>query len=74
MTSDARRVMYSEPSAPLKSFPANFEYRTVLPGDNGTPVLFPSSFRGPGPTAITCASKENKDVVSTRYNQTLVAC
>lgn len=46
--------MYSEPSLPLKSFPAYLEYITVFPGDTDSGFLFPSSSRGPGPTAITC--------------------
>ncbi|KAK6944705.1 B3 DNA binding domain [Dillenia turbinata] len=43
----------SEPSAPLKSFPAYFEYNTVFPGATDSGFLFPSSSKGPGPTAIT---------------------
>lgn len=54
MTSEALKAMYSEPSLPLKSFPAYLEYKTVLPSEMDNGFLFPSSSRVPGPTAITC--------------------
>lgn len=58
ISSDALRATYCEPSVPLKSFPENFEYSTVSPGETGNGVLSPLPSRQPGPAAITCNQTE----------------